>query len=121
MKQQQHPFTIPYSKKSLNFELRYLRFAMAEAVVVTVTKGELSVLYVSFFIACEERRRWANHWNSSCRCESDRCCRVGGFRVQRGVQRGNWDWCFLRSYVIGQLDCGARCSTPPGCAWIGRL
>ncbi|KAL1230366.1 3',5'-cyclic-nucleotide phosphodiesterase [Trichinella spiralis] len=60
-------------------------------------------------------------WNSSCRCESDRCCRVGGFRVQRGVQRGNWDWCFLRSYVIGQLDCGARCSTPPGRAWIGRL
>ncbi|KRX40134.1 hypothetical protein T05_7202 [Trichinella murrelli] len=60
-------------------------------------------------------------WSSSCRCESDRCCRVGGFRVQRGVQRGNWDWCFLRSYVIGQLDCGARCSTPPGRAWIGRL
>ncbi|KRZ21954.1 Mitochondrial genome maintenance exonuclease 1 [Trichinella pseudospiralis] len=40
-------------------------------------------------------------WNSSCRCESDQCRRVGGFRVQRGVQRGNWDWCFLCSYVIG--------------------
>ncbi|KAL1237157.1 tRNA uridine(34) hydroxylase [Trichinella pseudospiralis] len=39
-------------------------------------------------------------WNSSCRCESDQCRRVGGFRVQRGVQRGNWDWCFLCSYVI---------------------